>query len=49
MPSSTSLEPLSAQAFSTASGDGIVVRNCYSKSTLRNMQFIEVSKDAPVD
>ena len=49
MPSDISLESLSAQAFSTASGDGIVVRNCYSKNTLRNMQFMEVSKDAPVD
>ena len=47
MPEEISLENLDEEAFSTASGDEIIVRNCYSQETLRNTQFIEVSKDSP--
>ena len=47
MPENPTLEDLDEEAFSTPSGDGIITRNCYSKTTLAGMQFIDVTADKP--
>ena len=47
MPENPTLEDLDEEAFSTPSGDGIITRNCYSKTTLAGMQFIDVNADKP--
>lgn len=47
MPENPTLEDLEEEAFATASGDGIVMRDCYSSTTLASMKFIDVTIDKP--
>lgn len=45
-PESIEQENLTREAFDTASGEGVVIKNCLSVNTLRNIQLVIVDQDA---